>query len=269
MRKGRNLIGLPIIVLNQGEQIGLVQDIIFNSHKNKVLGFVIEEKGWFRDAKIIPLKNVYKIGEDAITVINRDAEVKTTDVPEINQLSEEEINIIGKDMITESGNKLGVVEDIIIDIEGGYIEGYEISSGLIKDIWNGRIIIPLSDSIVIGKDSIIVPDWVEKRIAKQNGGLKAAFSELQTEPIPKANTVEQKLEVLVKELKKHSNRVKQKDKKTKSKRGRKKQISNFKVSKQIEKSFIGSRMTDLVKNSNECKENKNNPIEIIRSIKSE
>jgi len=203
MVKGRELIGLPVITLDKGEQIANIQDVIFDPRNSKVLALVTEEKGWFKGARIIPFKNIYKIGEDAVTVETSDAELNANDLAEIEKFSDEEINVIGTTIITESGNNLGVIEDIIIDIESGYIEGYEISGGVIKDLIDGRVVIPLPDSITIGKDAVIVPDWVENKIKQQGRGLKAAFSELKADTIREIEKANEELDLFSQKLKRY------------------------------------------------------------------
>ncbi|WP_408954800.1 PRC-barrel domain-containing protein [Natroniella sp. ANB-PHB2] len=153
MRRGQELIGLPIVELEEGELVGKVVDILFSPQQKQLLGVAVENKKVWKKARLIPQQKLYILGKDIIIIDNK---------RNLNQVekSVESLNygasVMGKEVITEQGEVLGVVEDVIVDQKQNLL-GYELTDGLIQDILTGRKVI-LFDKIELayGQDIIIV-----------------------------------------------------------------------------------------------------------------
>jgi uncharacterized protein YrrD len=55
MRKGKDIVGKPVIAYDTGEKVETIVDLIFDQDDNRLLGFLIDEGGWFSNAKVLPL----------------------------------------------------------------------------------------------------------------------------------------------------------------------------------------------------------------------
>jgi uncharacterized protein YrrD len=66
MQKGTDTISLPVIAFDTGEKFDQIRDVIFGQHENRVLGFLVDEGGWFSEAKVVPFQNVQAIGPDGV-----------------------------------------------------------------------------------------------------------------------------------------------------------------------------------------------------------
>ncbi|MBN3940411.1 MAG: PRC-barrel domain-containing protein [Nostoc sp.] len=66
MLKGSDVIDKVVVTYDRGKKIVRIIDLIFDRERNQLLGFLVAEKGLFRDAKVIPLQEVQAIGSDAI-----------------------------------------------------------------------------------------------------------------------------------------------------------------------------------------------------------
>jgi uncharacterized protein YrrD len=163
MRKGKQIIGMPVIGLDSGVKIGIVQDLIYNSAQDKIEGLLLEKGTWLRDGKIIPYSNVCSIGHDAVIVQRSNAVEKASRVSEIKEFYRQNEGMLNVPVMTESGTDLGVVDDILIDEASGEITGYEISGGIIHDLVEGRMKIPKSQFLFVGQDVIIISDRLKDR----------------------------------------------------------------------------------------------------------
>jgi uncharacterized protein YrrD len=86
MRKGSDIIGKVVVTYDMGKKIERIRDLIFAQERNQLLGFLVEEKGLFRDAKVIPLQEVQAIGLDAIVVNSKDSVVEAHHMPAIAKI---------------------------------------------------------------------------------------------------------------------------------------------------------------------------------------
>jgi uncharacterized protein YrrD len=175
MRKGRDVIGKPVVAYDSGEKLDTISDLIFDQNSNRLLGFLVDEGGWFSSSKVLPISQVQAIGLDAVVVPSKDAIVTAKEVPEINQVLER--NNILKDtrIMTLDGRDLGTMVDLYFDAQTGAVEGYEVSGGVFADAYSGRSFVPAPDTLKIGEDVAFVPSETADLMEEQVGGLKAAM----------------------------------------------------------------------------------------------
>lgn len=178
LRKAKDILGLPITLLESGKEIFSVKGILFSKKSKKVLGFLVDEGGWLKGSKIILLKNIHTMGKDVILIENKDLVMSSTQIPEVEQILEGKYDIFELEAIDVSGNKLGRIEDIIFNEKNGKIHSLEISEGVFEDILYGRLRLPLSESIKFENQGIIVQN---KTGISQIGGLKKYFSQEKDE----------------------------------------------------------------------------------------
>lgn len=161
MRKARDLVGLPVVDLGHGEHVGEVRDVLFTP-EGTFHSFLLERGGLLSAARILSRSALHAIGEDAITTPDRTTiEEFRDEVGLIRSLFEGDIHFVGKDVLTKSGTLLGSVEDVYMDEELHTIVGYEISEGFLMDLRQGRKVLPAHPEIMIGTDTLIVPDDTE------------------------------------------------------------------------------------------------------------
>jgi uncharacterized protein YrrD len=175
MRKGKDLIGKPIITYDSGQRIAKVVDLIFDQNDNRLLGLLINEGGWFSGAKVLPLYLVKAIGIDALIVPSRDAIAPSRNYADLHQILEHNNILNGTRIMTTDGRDLGKLIDLYFDETSGIIEGYETSGGLFADAYSGRSFVPVTQTIKIGEDVAFVPVETVALMEEQVGGLKAAF----------------------------------------------------------------------------------------------
>lgn len=155
MRKESELIGLPVISKKDGNKIGTIKEVIYSKKRYRIVGFIISGKNFFKEAKIIRFNNVISIGMDALIVKNETVVEKSSYLTEMNSLIYEN-GLHEKEVLTEEGDSLGNVKDILIDENSGKIIGLILTDGLVEDLKEGRNLLPYSMDMVIGENNIIV-----------------------------------------------------------------------------------------------------------------
>lgn len=151
--KGRHLLSLPVVINKTGEVLGEVKDLIYDPINNKLLGFILEEGSWFWGTKIIPVDRVEHIREDAVTIESKDLILDSSSQSEAKDLLEKKHKITGYRLQVEDGRVIGTIQDLILDPQAGTITGYEVSSGLIDDLLEGRQDIPVPEKVILVEDS--------------------------------------------------------------------------------------------------------------------
>lgn len=166
MMKFKNVIGLPVVCVEDGKKVGRVGDIIFSPENKSVLAIILEKKGVELCRKAVAIEDVVSLGDDAVIV---------NDVSCIKKVTRKEYiknrELQGLHIYTKDGKELGIVKDILFDYRNATIEAFEISDGLIADIFTGRRILPLFGKVEFGEDSILVGNEAIDEITTTGGGI--------------------------------------------------------------------------------------------------
>jgi uncharacterized protein YrrD len=161
MRCTRDIIGLPILDINNGNQVGWVKDVVFDQDKDLVTGVILEGGYLFNNNKGIPRHAIISVGKNALTVSNISLE-------EIFGLKWSQK--IGNQVYTKGGDVKGTIEDVFLDDKAENIVGFEISDGLFADLMEGREAIFKQHVMVDAKDILIVDDQVSTWDGSAKGG---------------------------------------------------------------------------------------------------
>jgi len=171
LQKYSEVVGLPVICIDNGKKIGVIEDVIFCPGKREVKGFLLERRGCQVSKKAILLKDVLSLGNDAM-VVNDCSCVTSLKKLELSEKLKDKGEIRGLRIYSKSGEELGIVKDVLFDYSTGFVEGVEVSDGLLQDIVKGRNILPLFGKVEFGEESILVDKEAIEEMVSTGGGLK-------------------------------------------------------------------------------------------------
>lgn len=157
MQKLRGLVGLPVLEIEGGTQIGEIREVVLSIERAAFEGLLIGGSSWFGPERGVMFSDLYGIGRDAVTVRSADVVQDFTAVLEAAGVDKLAV-LCDKPVYSETGDFLGRVVDIVYDAATGEIRFYELSDGLITDLLSGRRLMPLPMAQVINDDRLIVPE---------------------------------------------------------------------------------------------------------------
>jgi uncharacterized protein YrrD len=175
VRKGKDIIGKPIIAYDTGEKIANIIDLIFDQNDNTLLGFLTQESSWFSDARVLPLSLIKAIGVDAVIIPGKEAIAPSQNYELIHKILDNNNVLNGTRIMTTDGRNLGRLVDFYFDETTSKIEGYETSGGLFADAYSGKSFVPAPKTLKIGRDVAFVPIETIALMEEQVGGIKAAL----------------------------------------------------------------------------------------------
>ena len=114
MKKSVEILGLPIISITEGRELGMSKTLLIDAKNGTVAAITIEDEDWYRGVKLIPYESVIAIGDDAVTVTNSENILTLDDAGDYEQLLDDNIRIIGTKAITKSGSIQGKISELYI-----------------------------------------------------------------------------------------------------------------------------------------------------------
>jgi len=163
MQKASEVIGRTIVAREGGVSVGKVKDIVVDEAGRRVLGFLVEE-GVFKRARVAPWATVQAIGPDAVVIASQASVVKADEAPEIKSVLDKKLVIKGLRLQTTAGKDLGKIDDFRFDESSGYIVGYELSGGVLADVFKGKSYLPTPASLELGREVAFVAPEAETTI---------------------------------------------------------------------------------------------------------
>lgn len=172
MRKSKKFLSMPVISLQEGQQIGVVKGLVVDPSLKQVVSLVIEQKGWFKEQKYIPYHKVTSVGENAVTIDRTTSAERGNKLPNIIKLLKDNVEITGSRIVTKSGTLLGYVDEYYVDLVSGQLVGLEFTDRLLSGVMNGKAFLDTNYIQTIGQDVVICSDEALDNIIKIEGGIQ-------------------------------------------------------------------------------------------------
>ncbi|WP_113930175.1 PRC-barrel domain-containing protein [Bacillus sp. P14.5] len=152
MKKSNEILGLPIISIADGVEIGSVKSLVVNPEKGSVDFLTIEHEDWQVSVKAIPFKKVIGIGEYAVTVENGNAVIDLNEIPIANALVNKKIRINDTKVMSRKGQLIGEAKEYYVDDETGNI------IGILVGMKESEKVLEAEQILTYGKDILIVKE---------------------------------------------------------------------------------------------------------------
>ncbi len=172
MREISTIVGLEVIGIADGKVIGRVSEVVCDLASGKLVGLITGEGP---AEKGIPADAIVTIGDDAVMVPASDAAEPLSQMDDLMRLRREGRPL---EVVTDDGRRIGRVSRIWIDPVNKLVTRYEVSRGVVQDITEGRLMLPVIEGTVHGTDTLIVPAAQAMALSGHTGGLRDALRKL-------------------------------------------------------------------------------------------
>ncbi|OPX89256.1 PRC-barrel domain-containing protein [Pelotomaculum sp. PtaB.Bin117] len=177
MKNSRQVLGLPVLSIEEGKQIGIVKHLVLNPELGKVSYLLVEDAAWYLGLKTMPFEAVQGIGEFGLTIGSRSALSAVADSPEVIALLEKNLRLPGTQVLSKKGRLVGTIDDFIIDENNAGIMGCQLT--LVRGEKPAGII-PRKSILTFGRDFLVVEENIENMLVadiQESDAIPAATQE--------------------------------------------------------------------------------------------
>lgn len=155
MLTAKRLIGLPVVTLADGREIGRVKHVLLDTEHSRVVGLAVDVGRWWRGCPVVPVERTVGMGERAVTVPSCDALSPVETDPALERIAESERPLIGQLVLSRDGTSLGTVADYAFDLHDGRITSLEVApSGSGEETLPA--LVRAEQILVFGRDAVVV-----------------------------------------------------------------------------------------------------------------
>ena len=157
MKSLHDLMGMPIVTVQEGLRLGTLKGVEFNAADGQIR-YLHFDGADTRGDGVLAWASVRSVGKDAITVESLSAVLDAVPNAEREEVTPDVRN---RPVMTESGTRLGKVTSYDIDETGGRIGRYHVATGGFVGRLTHQELTFTQDAIrAFGRDAIIVADEV-------------------------------------------------------------------------------------------------------------
>lgn len=138
-----------------GQVIGVISFVAIDPDQGKVVGLVLKKKFWQNQVFVIVPNDIFDLGGGVVTIRNLEAIEPLDEIIRAFEVWQKKIDYFGIPAETESGKKLGNVEDMLADKEGFYIHRFYIKNKDRELILTRDLVIGLKNKKLIFKDDAL------------------------------------------------------------------------------------------------------------------
>jgi uncharacterized protein YrrD len=141
----------------------------------------LNKRGFLRGKMraVLPASSVSAIGPDAVMIANAsECLADPAEAPDAVASPDGNRNVLGNEVLTEGGTKLGVIKDLVLFLGGdGEVVGFELAREGSKEAW----FIPRPAQIAISGNALIVPDSIEGYVSDDFSGFGGAVDRFRSD----------------------------------------------------------------------------------------
>jgi uncharacterized protein YrrD len=182
--RATEISGLPVVSIADGEALADVKDVVYDPDRGSLMGFTLNKRGFLKGPMkaVLPISSVAAIGRDAVMVADTDAceEKRSPAAAEVKAGAVG--NVVGNDVLTDAGRRLGKVTDVVVAADSGDVLGYELEGDEhLQGHAGQRLFLPIPDTLAVSGKALMVPATAEPYIRDDLSGFGAAVDEFRAE----------------------------------------------------------------------------------------
>ncbi|MFZ5596040.1 MAG: PRC-barrel domain-containing protein [Bacillota bacterium] len=161
MKKTKQILGLPVISVSSGSQMGTVAGIVVSPEQGKVECLLLDRKNWYGEMRAISFEKVLGMGEFAVTITNGEDVFQVSSKKDLIDILEKDIQVVKSGVMTKTGEYIGTVQEYVISEKSGKILGCEVVA---ED--GSNFIVPGEKVVTYGSKIMVIEDGYEGYVVK-------------------------------------------------------------------------------------------------------
>lgn len=156
-----SLLNQPVMSLRTGGQVATAVTTIINPNNLKIEGFYCTDSLAKKKTLILLYRDIRDIIPKGIVVNDHEVLAEPHDLVRLKDIMNIKFDLIGKQVVTVSKEKLGKVNDYAVEIETMFVQKIYVGQSLFKSLTSGSLSIDRSQIVEITSRKIVVNDLLQ------------------------------------------------------------------------------------------------------------
>jgi len=157
LQLGGSFLNKAVLSLRTGSKIAIVVSPIINPNNLKIEGFYAQD-GVNKHHMILLSQDIRENSLQGFIVNDQEVLSDPEDLVRLKEVLKLQFEIINKPVVTDSGSKLGKINDFAVDSETLYVQKLYVGQSLLKSFSGGQLSIDRGQIVEITNRKIVVQD---------------------------------------------------------------------------------------------------------------
>lgn len=154
----KTLIDRPVMSLRTGGQVATTLRPLMNPNNLKIEGFYCSDSIEKKKVLVLVYRDIREVLPAGLVVDDHSVLVEPEDLVRFHKIMEIDFELIGKQVVTAQGKKLGKVNDYATEPDSMMVKKLYVTQTLIKNLTGGSISIDRTQIVEITNRKIVVKD---------------------------------------------------------------------------------------------------------------
>lgn len=155
MYRLNEMIGKAVMSTANGQKLGTVSDALLEPDGTSMLGLVVGS-GMLGKDRVLPLSDIQTVGADAILVRTDQHMLSAREWRQSEVDATRSSSVRGRRVVTDAGQQIGRVSDLLIDEHTGALAGLEVEESSLGGLRHRRSVVNAPPMPRIGPDAVVV-----------------------------------------------------------------------------------------------------------------
>jgi sporulation protein YlmC with PRC-barrel domain len=165
----KQVIGMPIVSLDDGRVLGHVSNWTVDLRAQKVRAYTLQREGWRSPQRVVLTMDVVEYGPNMMVVRGPDALVPAEEIVGLTDAIREKVNLIDYTAQSTDGRNIGRIKDFAVELTDGSIQRYYIKPQSLAGAFLNEVILTRSQ-LVATHDKTVVFHLDARLVAKPEMG---------------------------------------------------------------------------------------------------
>ena len=164
LKLSNTLINVPVMSLRSGGRVGTATSMIINPNNLKIEGWYVQDK--FSGVKLVLVSSeIRDVSMQGLIINDHEVLGEAGELVRLKPIMDIKFELIGKQVISQSGKKYGKVSDFAVETESLLVKKIYAQQSILKNFSGGNISIDRTQIVEITNSQIIIEDAFEKEKA--------------------------------------------------------------------------------------------------------
>lgn len=148
----------PILSIRNGHPVAMAGNMLIEADKLEVAALFCKSPGWRGQDHVLLLRDIREFSRSGIIIDSLEDIEDIHEIIRLGDIVDRNYQVNGKQVVTESGTKLGKVEDYSVDTVSNLIQKLYIKPSLLKNLMVNNLVVDRNNIIKTEDSKIIVSD---------------------------------------------------------------------------------------------------------------
>ena len=184
------LVGTPVMSLQTGTPLALIETPIINPSNLKIIAFEVEGPNLDLRPSILLVSDIREFSDVGMIIDSSDEFVGSDDIIKLKPLYELHFTVVGKHVVDEKHKKIGKVTEYTFDADSFVIQQLNVKRPLFQSLNEAELLVHRSQIVEINDEEIIVKSATNKKPARSKKKADLAYANPFRQSSPQPETAD-------------------------------------------------------------------------------